>query len=532
MAPVLHKILQYRAFSLSWPVFYWGLCLVCISLPVSPYFTSVGQFLMLGCWLVEGRFREKWETLKTNKPALAIMSIYLLHVIAMFYTTDIEWGMHDLKIKLPLLSLPLMLGSYQHLNRLWVKRALGLFVATLWVASFIGLAYYMGITGSKATDYRQISVFISHIRLALMFVLAVFISFWMVAGREFTLKWYEKAGYSLSVVWFIVFIFILRSGTGMVVVALAGTVMSVFYFARFPSKTIRIAGIILSLLPLSLAGIYVYHVAKPFLYKDKPVLNPDKLTTSGNLYTHHYDLQQYENGHIVGEYICEPELRVSWNLRSTMHYDSCRRNGYGIKYTLFRYMASKNLRKDAEGLARLSDEDIKKVEAGNTNYLFTSRWSIFRVVYEVVWQIDSYWRTSVYTGHSVSQRFEYWKVAGAIIGQYFWFGTGTGDVVQAYRQQYETINSPLPEDLRLRAHNQYITIWVSFGIVGFIWFILAYFFIILVKQNYADFLIAAHFCITSLSMLNEDTLETQAGITFFVLFFCLFIFRGKSKNDD
>jgi hypothetical protein len=38
--------------------------------------------------------------------------------------------------------------------------------------------------------------------------------------------------------------------------------------------------------------------------------------------------------------------------------------------------------------------------------------------------------------------------------------------------------------------------------------------------------------VTLLSMLNEDTLETQAGVAFFCIFYCLFVFADGSEAPD
>jgi len=40
------------------------------------------------------------------------------------------------------------------------------------------------------------------------------------------------------------------------------------------------------------------------------------------------------------------------------------------------------------------------------------------------------------------------------------------------------------------------------------------------------------FCIALLSMLNEDTLETQAGVTFFAFFYCFFIWGKEDKQKN
>ena len=125
------------------------------------------------------------------------------------------------------------------------------------------------------------------------------------------------------------------------------------------------------------------------------------------------------------------------------------------------------------------------------------------------------------------QRLEFLKAGMEIIKTNFLFGVGTGDIEIAFDKQYEKMNSNLSEKRRYKTHNQFITTFIAFGFFGFIWFITALFYPLFQDKKYIDFLFVTFFIIAILSMLWEDTLETQVGATFFSFFYSLFYFNTR-----
>ena len=187
---------------------------------------------------------------------------------------------------------------------------------------------------------------------------------------------------------------------------------------------------------------YITHAITRFYTIDKVDFDSlENTTLKGNRYIHYTHLREIENGHYVWLYVCEEELRSAWNLRSLYVYDGNDKKGQAIKHTLIRYLASKNARKDANGVAALTDEDIRSIEEGKTNYIFNNTYSLYPKLYEIIWQVDQYKRGSNPSGHSVTQRLEYMKTGMNIIKDNFWFGVGTGDVRKAFDLQYEKEHS-------------------------------------------------------------------------------------------
>jgi hypothetical protein len=252
----------------------------------------------------------------------------------------------------------------------------------------------------------------------------------------------------------------------------------------------------------------------------------EKHTINGNKYRHDFRNLHVENGHWVGLYHCDEELEREWNKVSAIPFDSLDRRGQKIRHTIARYMTSLNLRKDSAGVSALAPEDIQMIEKGYSNYIFKNKLSFKPRLYEVIWEIDLYRRGGSPAGHSVAQRMEYMKAAFGIIQNHFWFGTGTGDVQASFYKQYAKMGTMLSVHKQHRAHNQFVSFFVAFGFVGFIFISIAMIYPVWYRRKELSYLFLIVFAVSMVSMLNEDTLETQAGVTFFTFFYSLFIFRN------
>ena len=122
------------------------------------------------------------------------------------------------------------------------------------------------------------------------------------------------------------------------------------------------------------------------------------------------------------------------------------------------------------------------------------------------------------------QRTEYWKASWAIIKSNLWLGVGTGDLDLAFKLQYDKMNSVLPLEFRHRSHNQFFAIWIAFGTFGLIWFIFSLFYPPLKRNMLFEYNYFIFFVVIVLSMLVEDTLETQMGVTLYAFINTLLLF--------
>ncbi|MBK6640978.1 MAG: hypothetical protein IPG39_06905 [Bacteroidetes bacterium] len=88
-------------------IYYAGLLLLTASLPLSQFGTSLSHLFIFGGWLLIGDFKRQLERFKKAPLAWLLMSVFGLHLLGLIHTTDFDYAYKDLRIKLPLLLLPL-----------------------------------------------------------------------------------------------------------------------------------------------------------------------------------------------------------------------------------------------------------------------------------------------------------------------------------------------------------------------------------------------------------------------------------------
>ena len=244
----------------------------------------------------------------------------------------------------------------------------------------------------------------------------------------------------------------------------------------------------------------------------------EQKTAYGNEYWHDTIYNPVEDGKYVGLYYCKKELQEAWRQRSDLPFEGSTTNGENLEATLARYLTSKDLRKDFSGVMALTDEDISNIERGVANYNNWKHPGMHARLSSTMFEYNLYRRFNNPNGGSLSQRIEFTRASFHIIGQHPWFGVGTGDVPQAFAQTYDEIHSPLKEEFRFRAHNQYLAIAVAFGLMGLTFFLFVLLYPWFSSRKYHTYLYMVFLCIMLLSMFPEDTLETQAGASLFAFF--------------
>ena len=333
--------------------------------------------------------------------------------------------------------------------------------------------------------------------------------------------------------WFAYQIYIFESLSGYVILAIVLVASAVYAFLHWKkSRGWHIAVAAAALLVLAAAFFIVRHEVKPLL-KVEPVdfATLEQQTALGNPYWHDTIYNPVEDGKYVGLYYCRKELQEAWAQRSDKAFDGTTESGENLEATLARYLTSKDLHKDAQGVMALTDEDIHNVEQGVANYNNWKHPGLRARLSATLFEYNLYRRFGNPNGGSLSQRIEYTRASFHIIGQHPWFGVGTGDVPQAFAQTYDDIHSPLKEEFRFRAHNQYLAIAVAFGLVGLAFFLFVLLYPWCASRKRHTYLYMVFLAIMLLSMFPEDTLETQAGATLFAFFEALLLFASPSAES-
>lgn len=533
-----------------------GLILLAIFLPTSKFGLSVTQFYLLALWLLLGldmrgiskMFQERplpsrmlsriavsfkgiWNNIKTrsndfihNKVAVVMVSIYLLHFVGLIYTSDFQYAFKDIRIKLPLLVFPVILSTMKPLNRKQFDSVLWFFISSVFFVTILGTIKFLK---RDFIDVRELSVFVSHIRFSLCIVFSIFI-----LGYYFVKRNYNpiiKIIIILLILWFLWQIMIIESFIGILIVVALSIVLTLYFILKSENKIVKICSLAVVVIFSATLFYYPYKIIRDYNTPEKVVVEQlDTHTKLGNPYV--FDTVNYniEDGRYIGLYLSKQEMLDAWNERSDKKINKESDDGFG---SLVRYLTSKDLRKDAEGVSRLTDVDIRNIENGIANYNYIENPGIRTRIMKVMVAYNNYKRDSDANGSSVFQRVEYIKASLNIIKKNLFVGVGTGDIADSFASYYEETNSKLMLEYRFRSHNQYLAIAVAFGVLGLMWFLFSILYPFFSDRKNRNYLYFVFLFIMMLSMFTEDTLETQIGVTLFAFFNSFLVFCRDSSDE-
>jgi hypothetical protein len=507
-----------------------GLFTIVVGLSLSKPLISSGQIILLLTWLFGDNIKTRLIRFYQNRTAVFISSIYLLTLFGLIYTSNFDYAWGDVRRKAALLGLPILIAGFTPItNKEW-KLIFKVYVAGVLASSLWSLFVFLGGLGETIVDVREYSRFNSHIRFGLEICFAIFGSIYFLRQEKnnpLKLVW-------LAVIaWLIAFLYLTSLFTGLVVFGITTLVLLFFMSFTFSKKWVKHTINTGFVLLFSFVFITISQTISD--YKEQQNRSPLTIlekTISGESYFHEEKSirkNEKENGYYVWKNIAWKEIEQAWNKRSKMPFDGLDLKGQDIASTLIRYISSKGLYKNAKGVQQLSSNDIASIEKGVPNYKFSSMNNLQKRLARIIWEFNNYENGRDFNGHSVIMRWEYWKTAYHIFIQNIWLGVGTGDVQDAFDTQYELDNSILQPRYRLRAHNQYITYAVTFGVLGIICFGFFLLYPFFKNRMYTDFIYLSFFSIVVVSMFAEDTLETQVGVNFVILFNTILLLKEKRK---
>ena len=139
-----------------------GLLMVAVGLTLSPFLMGMSQFWLVLVWLVDGfctkSFKEKLYRFWHNKAAVLLVAFYLMHVVGLLWTSDFQYAIKDLRVKLPILVMPLVLSGMEPLDRRRFNLVMLVYVLSVFVATLFSSVTYWR---NDYEDVREISHFIS-----------------------------------------------------------------------------------------------------------------------------------------------------------------------------------------------------------------------------------------------------------------------------------------------------------------------------------------------------------------------------------
>jgi len=489
-----------------------GLLITLASLPWSPFGTSFGVGVIALAWIVSAFHRSLIAP--TNKLLTgAMVGLFVWHIVGLLWTENLSEGLMTLQIKLPILIVTIALMTIRWNPNIWLSRILSVFVFSISVSAVAGLILgWWQIKSGVTLHSSEWSPFISHIRMGILLSLGwggLLIS--SIKQNRILVPSIVYASIALLYIWQT------QSITGCVMFLLATLFGLIHHWMK---HSFRLAIVLSSV--ISLVGVIL--LVQTLLPSPQPTHLPSH-TEWGAPYVHHMDKVLEENGNKVWNLLAWDEARPEWNKRSNYNFDGLDKNGMPLKTTLTRYLTSLNIPKDGLTIQNLSIEDIHAIELGSTSAFEHRRTGINSRLDALRFEVGSWIDGGNPSGNSVTQRLVYLKTGlhialnNGIINSIF--GVGTGDLPDAFDKAYVQLDSKLEPQFRHRTHNQYLAWWVASGIIALILWILV---LVASWKRDKEWVAIGRLAwwMVAISCLAEDTLETQAGVTFAVFAIVLF----------
>jgi len=495
--------------------------LIIIGLPFSLALMSIGSIAIAGVYILEGDYKGKFHRLKNNKVALLILAFFIWHFFSIFWSEDKAEGFsYALKI-LPFFSFPIVFSGTTSLRSSDKEKLLLLFLATLIVATTFYLVRNYFWLDMPTSDPRNAVIFTSHIRLSLFLCLALI---------SLEILKLPKVLKLCLVALFIGFIWFIQSLTAVFVFTILAFTFAIGGF-RIGYKFLRwiklILAVIIVVTGASLAFTAIDYYSTP-AFKPTPEFTP-----SGNKYNRKLDNGFVENGNYLWSYVCYKELEETWSKKTGKSIWANSSSGYPYYNALIRYLNNKGLTKDKQGVESLKDADISRIMTGNP---YPNEWKfngLNRRVRGILFFLEKSSMSGDFTGNSLTEKLVYQKMGLRLIKDNPLMGVGAGDFMNEltvyFRNQYPDIDSS-----KIRyPHNQFLSVYGRCGLVGILLFtVLLYrLFIYSRKDKYFN-LRRAFVIIVCCSFLIEDTLDNQAGITFFCLLSGLFFIPSSLELEE
>ncbi|OFZ10707.1 MAG: hypothetical protein A3D92_15920 [Bacteroidetes bacterium RIFCSPHIGHO2_02_FULL_44_7] len=494
-----------------------GLFGLAFGIPLNKVVMSISMLFLALNFLLEGNFKDAWQRLKSNVTGWFIFGFLALHLIAFLWTSNLEYGLHDLRVKLPLLVIPLILIARPLKARKDLHLVLLSFMGSTLLVSLVNFAMYQHWIGNhNYDDIRGMSLSSSHVRFAIIVAFCVAICLYF-------LKYTRVLRFPLFLIiaWFAYYTFFSQVISG--ASTLAGVFLVFFVYLLWGKRKI-IALVLLGGSMVAIASLSVWLFAPvhidPALFDQLPAY-----TAEGNPYVHYNRLISPESGEPIYINFCEKELARDWPKRSKIPYYGLDEKEQPVRFTLLRYLASRGLTKDAAGLASLSKKEIETIESGIGSARNYGLWGrLYSIKYQLINEQNP-------NGNSLLQRVEYWRAGSTIFSKNCLLGVGTGDVQDAFDQHYVESASSLDPENRKRAHNMYLTVALSFGVLGLLLFFFFHGHFLRQAMARKELLAVLFLTVALISFLMEDTLETQTGVTFCALFYALFATRIPQRKE-
>ena len=197
-------------------------------IPVYDRITALLIGLLVLNWLVEGRFVQKFQLIKDNKSRrnlLFFSVLYLIHLVGLAYSQNLDFGLFDLEIKLSLLIFPVIFSTIDFkILEGKIKHIFFGFLAGSFTTTIILLTHsFINFTESLSLSeffYGRLAWYHHSSYLAMFIVFSIGIMSYYLLSQKEVLSKNMQILFTAGVIYFSAFVIILSSKAGIISLAL------------------------------------------------------------------------------------------------------------------------------------------------------------------------------------------------------------------------------------------------------------------------------------------------------------------------
>lgn len=449
--------------------------LMLLGLACSKIVLSLSLLTYVMFFLVFGDYTEFITRFKENRVWLGLLLFFLLlHILSCFWSSDLHAAWNGIRVRLSAVAIPILIATTMPWNKVRLITIFKGFLAVLIVLMIVNIVRFLYLIDHQMmSDIRQLTWFGSHIRFGILVSFAVGICWYLYKARQIR--------FAFAIV-FIAFAtaYTLYSQTFSAMLSWGIVALWMVYDIVRKKKWAFVLFI-----GMGLIGCIVSTVLMA-------------------------DFQQAEP--FCGSFQEPVKASAAWKKKSSLDFQGKDRKNQALKRTCERYLCAKGAALAPAQIAQLTSQEVRDIENGFTDS-HSARGSILGRYYELKYQFH---HAENPNGHTLLQRFVYWKSSIEIIKQHVLIGVGIGDVESSLKERYKTTEL-LPENQK-RPHNMFLTTWLICGVFGVLALLGLLFYFLLAGIKKRSALMVVFTLITFFTMMLEDSLETQVGASFFGLF--------------
>lgn len=198
--------------------------LLAFILPLSKKAIPPVIILLVLNWLMEGRFREKFANVSNWRYAALFIAFYLIHIVGLLYSSNMDFGLFDLEIKLSALLFPVIFVTTsrytpEQVNKVFSTFLLGCIVAMIFCFGR-GLYRYSDTQDINVLLYGELSFFHHPTYFAMYLCLAICVLFFYAFKRYDQLVAFQRMALKMLIPLFTVFVILLNAKTGLICLTL------------------------------------------------------------------------------------------------------------------------------------------------------------------------------------------------------------------------------------------------------------------------------------------------------------------------